>query len=89
MGGLTILPDIKLDECSIERSDLLILPGGDTWTETIHHPLLLLKCSLVIQIANFIGRECWCNIELRTLLVGMVGRTSMIPNKQGFFVIPN
>lgn len=40
MGGLTILPDITLDECSIERSDLLILPGGETWTETIHHPLL-------------------------------------------------
>lgn len=38
MGGLKILPDIKLDECSIERSDLLILPGGNTWTETIHHP---------------------------------------------------
>ncbi|MNK44704.1 putative protease YdeA [compost metagenome] len=40
MGGLTILPDIKLDECSIERLDLLILPGGNTWTETIHRPIL-------------------------------------------------
>lgn len=40
MGGLTILPDIELDECSIQKSDLLILPGGNTWTETIHHPLL-------------------------------------------------
>jgi putative intracellular protease/amidase len=40
MGGLTILPDIKLDECSIERADLLILPGGETWTETIHEPIL-------------------------------------------------
>ncbi|KGE19402.1 type 1 glutamine amidotransferase family protein [Paenibacillus wynnii] len=40
MGGLKILPDIKLDECSIESTDLLILPGGDTWTETIHQPIL-------------------------------------------------
>lgn len=40
MGGLTILPDIKLDECSIESTDALILPGGDTWTETIHQPIL-------------------------------------------------
>ena len=40
MGGLTILPNIQLDECSMERSDLLILPGGDTWTETIHYPIL-------------------------------------------------
>lgn len=40
MGGLTILPDIELDECSIESADLLILPGGDTWTATIHEPIL-------------------------------------------------
>ncbi|ADM71266.1 putative protease YdeA [Paenibacillus polymyxa E681] len=39
MGGLTILPDIKLDECSIESMDALILPGGNTWTETIHQPI--------------------------------------------------
>ncbi|RKD33540.1 type 1 glutamine amidotransferase family protein [Lacrimispora algidixylanolytica] len=40
MGGLKILPDIKLDECSIESTDALILPGGDTWTETMHQPIL-------------------------------------------------
>lgn len=40
MGGLKILPDIKLDECSIESTDTLILPGGDTWTEAIHQPIL-------------------------------------------------
>jgi putative intracellular protease/amidase len=40
MGGSKILPDISLDECSIESADLLILPGGDTWTETIHQPIL-------------------------------------------------
>lgn len=40
MGGLKILPDIILDECKIESTDALILPGGDTWTETIHQPIL-------------------------------------------------
>lgn len=40
MGGLKILPDIILDECSIESTDTLILPGGETWTETIHQPIL-------------------------------------------------
>ncbi|WP_341281155.1 type 1 glutamine amidotransferase family protein [Paenibacillus sp. FSL H8-0537] len=40
MGGLKILPDIRLDECSIESKDTLILPGGNTWTETIHQPIL-------------------------------------------------
>lgn len=40
MGGLKILPDISLDECSIESTDSLILPGGDTWTEANHQPIL-------------------------------------------------
>ncbi len=40
MGGLKILPDIKLVDCSIERADALILPGGDTWMDSIHQPIL-------------------------------------------------
>lgn len=40
MGGLKILPDIKLDECSIESTDALILPGGETWIQTMHQPIL-------------------------------------------------
>ncbi|GKU76045.1 type 1 glutamine amidotransferase family protein [Paenibacillus sp. L3-i20] len=46
MGGLKILPDIQLDECSIESTDTLILPGGDTWSEVIHQPILKIaqKC---------------------------------------------
>lgn len=40
MGGLKILPDSKLEECSIESTDALILPGGETWTESIHQPIL-------------------------------------------------
>lgn len=39
-GGLKILPDIELAECNVEHIDALILPGGDTWTETIHEPIL-------------------------------------------------
>lgn len=40
MGGLSIKPDISLDECSFESKDLLILPGGTTWSEDIHQPIL-------------------------------------------------
>ncbi|AIQ66923.1 type 1 glutamine amidotransferase family protein [Paenibacillus graminis] len=42
MGGLTIMPDITLKECSIASADALILPGGETWTEAIHKPILQL-----------------------------------------------
>ncbi|MEK4324652.1 type 1 glutamine amidotransferase family protein [Paenibacillus sp. FSL R7-0312] len=40
MGGLAIMPDITVDECSIASTDALILPGGETWTEAIHKPIL-------------------------------------------------
>lgn len=42
MGGLRILPDIDLEECNIKETDALILPGGETWMETIHQPILSL-----------------------------------------------
>ncbi len=40
MGGLSLKPDISLDECTLEGKDLLILPGGNTWGEDIHLPIL-------------------------------------------------
>lgn len=40
MGGLAIMPDITVEECSIASADALILPGGETWTEAIHQPIL-------------------------------------------------
>lgn len=42
MGGLKILPDIELDECIMENADALILPGGNTWTDEVHDPILSL-----------------------------------------------
>lgn len=36
MGGMKILPEIDLKNCSIKSIDALILPGGDTWMESIY-----------------------------------------------------
>lgn len=40
MGGLKVLPEISLDECNLETTDILVLPGGVTWTESIHDAVL-------------------------------------------------
>ncbi len=40
MGGLRIMPDIDLKECNIEDNDALILPGGETWMDLVHQPIL-------------------------------------------------
>ncbi|WP_149427156.1 type 1 glutamine amidotransferase family protein [Exiguobacterium acetylicum] len=40
MGGLRILPDIAVSQLELTLKDALILPGGQTWQETLHDPLL-------------------------------------------------
>ena len=76
MGGLKILPDIKLDECSIESSDTLILPGGDTWTEAIHEPILKIaeRC---LQEGILVAAICGATVGLAQAgLLNSRGHTS-------------
>ncbi len=40
MGGFKILPDIEVDALKLENTDALILPGGDTWTGSVHEHIL-------------------------------------------------
>jgi len=42
MGGMKLLPSMSIDECILNHTDALILPGGDTWMEEIHEPILKL-----------------------------------------------
>lgn len=40
MGGLTILPDYTIDEIKTKPSNLLILPGSNTWNDPKHEGIL-------------------------------------------------
>jgi putative intracellular protease/amidase len=40
MGGVHILPDITVSELRLEDAGVLILPGGNTWLEPAHDPIL-------------------------------------------------
>jgi putative intracellular protease/amidase len=42
MGGVSILPDVALSNADITPDDLLLLPGGDTWNDPCHEPILSL-----------------------------------------------
>lgn len=76
MGGLKILPDIKVDECSIESGGALILPGGNTWTEAIHEPILKIaqRC---IEEGTLVAAICGATIGLaRTGVLNSCQHTS-------------
>ncbi len=42
MGGLRVIPDLTIEEFRTDRenSSALILPGGDTWFDPVHRPIL-------------------------------------------------
>ncbi|MGQ8871504.1 type 1 glutamine amidotransferase family protein [Paenibacillus sp. TSA_86.1] len=63
MGGLKIIPDIKVDECRISSIDALILPGGNTWTEDIHRPILKIA-EMCLQEGIVVGAICGASIGL-------------------------
>lgn len=39
-GGLRLVPDTTVDRITAEDAGVLILPGGDTWLEPVHDPVL-------------------------------------------------
>ena len=57
MGGLSIKPDISLDACTLESNYLLILPGGTTWREDIHQPILK-KVGEALQLGTIVAAIC-------------------------------
>ncbi len=53
MGGLTVTPNITVDEIISEPSAVLLLPGADTWGDQKHTPIIekameLLECGATV-----------------------------------------
>ncbi|MED1804098.1 glutamine amidotransferase [Bacillus subtilis] len=63
LGGLSIKPDIPLDECTLESQDLIILPGGNTWGEDIHQPILK-KVGDALKLGTTIAAICGATLGL-------------------------
>lgn len=63
MGGLTILPEIELKECSVKDAAALILPGGNTWTEAIHAPVIRMA-EEYLEKGIVVGAICAATIGL-------------------------
>lgn len=88
MGGLRILPDIDLEECNIKETDALILPGGETWMETIHQPILSLAKQCIDK--NIIVAAI-CGATMSLAQNGLLDSRSHTSNDLGYLkmVCPN
>jgi putative intracellular protease/amidase len=63
MGGMNILPRMSVDACQLERTDVLILPGGTTWMEAIHEPMLN-KAAAALQAGTVVAAICGATLAL-------------------------
>ncbi len=63
MGGVHIMPDISLDSFDIDDVGVLLLPGGDTWLEPVHAPLLE-KAKECLNSGIIVAAICGATIAL-------------------------
>jgi putative intracellular protease/amidase len=49
MGGITVVPEKRLDEISFQDGDILILPGGETWHSAEHGAVLKIAGELLTR----------------------------------------
>ncbi|MCP1185979.1 type 1 glutamine amidotransferase family protein [Paenibacillus sp. 1781tsa1] len=76
MGGLNILPHISIDECTLKGNDVIILPGGNTWMDTIHDPLLK-KVTDAIEKGTVVAAICGATVRLAKIgLLDSIQHTS-------------
>ena len=88
MGGLKILPEIELKECSVKDTAALILPGGDTWTEAIHAPIIRMA-EKYLEKGIVVGAICGATIRLA--MEGVLNKRDHTSNDLGYLkmVCPN
>ncbi|MEN6391626.1 MAG: type 1 glutamine amidotransferase family protein [Syntrophomonas sp.] len=63
MGGVRVWPDLSLEDCSLEKAGVLILPGGNTWLEAIHTPILK-KTEEFLNAGILVAAICGATIAL-------------------------
>lgn len=63
MGGVRVIPDISLDSFDIDDAGVLLLPGGDTWLEPVHAPLLE-KAKECLNSGVIVAAICGATIAL-------------------------
>ncbi len=81
MGGMRIFADRKLSQTEFVQSDLLILPGADTWMESRHKPLLGM-------VEDLIGRgvtvAAICGATVALAEQGVLDKRRHTSNDKGF-----
>ena len=81
MGGLTVIPDITLEEVSVSDESLLILPGGNTWGDGKHLPVINKAKELLLSGGSV---AAICDATLALASAGLLDERPHTSNGPGF-----
>ena len=63
MGGLTIVPDITIDDIAVDEANALLLPGADTWGDH-KHGAIIKKASELLSVGAAVCAICGATAAL-------------------------
>ncbi|MGM0212900.1 type 1 glutamine amidotransferase family protein [Enterococcus sp. AZ109] len=81
MGGLTIVPDCLIDEIIVSKTNVLLLPGSDTWNNS-KHTAILKKAVEFLDFGALVGAICGATAALANF--GLLDTRSHTSNGPGF-----
>lgn len=81
MGGLRVLPDCRIEDCTAGDAGALILPGGNTWAEPVHLPVLA-KAGEFLESGIVVGAICGATAGLAR--AGLLNTRYHTSNDPGF-----
>ena len=81
MGGLKIVPDCLVDEVVVSETSVLLLPGGNTWSDP-RHGAILEKASELLSSGATVCAICGATAALANL--GLLDNRPHTSNGPGF-----
>ena len=63
MGGLTVVPDCVIDDIAMEKTSVLLLPGGNTWSDE-RHGAIIRKAGGLLKLGGTVCAICGATAAL-------------------------
>ncbi|WP_312047451.1 DJ-1/PfpI family protein [Anaerotignum sp.] len=84
MGGLTIVPDCLINDMVVNETNVLLLPGANTWSDAKHRAIIE-KSSDFLSAGALVGAICGATAALAN--VGVLNSRPHTSNGVGFLEI--
>ncbi|MGM0169200.1 hypothetical protein IGI39_003516 [Enterococcus sp. AZ135] len=81
MGGMTIIPDCLIDDLVVNETNVLLLPGADTWSDP-KHVAIIEKANEFLAVGAAVGAICGATVALAN--AGVLDTRPHTSNGAGF-----